>query len=507
MQRLSGVMLLLAGAALGGYAYLPPPQNDAEKLAEVTRISAAPDRDLRAAATAERVFAPAAPQQGVKAAVPAQPPVAAAPVAVAVATPVEVPVQSAQPSATTWTAVVKSEPAEGRKLSSSKPGDAETRAVLARDLQTELSRVGCYEGEINGTWTPSTKRAMSAFMDRVNASLPIEEPDYILLTLVQGHKAAACGADCPTGQLMEAGRCVPQAVFAKATRKQQREEERKVAEAQKAEQQTKQQDRAAGELRAAEQRRIADARRAEDERKALRALEQKRVADAGRAAEAKKLADATRAVAKKKAQQMAQAVAAATPEELPWQKKDQPVAAGSSAALIPPAPVPPAPVPAVRPAPLPGMMAVGAANTAQPELPASVAAVTPDKGPRPELGNADTASTSTDPAVAPPETPAVKPAIKSAAPSLTIAKRSTVQGLPGSKSGVTVRRQASASQKYRAAKIARRPSPRPAVAYYKAPKPKVIYYASNSGGKSYRRAAPRPGSMQYLILQSMGGIY
>ena len=109
MQRLSGVMLLLAGAALGGYAYLPPPQNDAEKLAEVTRISAAPDRDLRAAATAERVFAPAAPQQGLKATVPAQPPVAAAPVAVAVATPVEVPVQSAQPSATAWTAVVKSE--------------------------------------------------------------------------------------------------------------------------------------------------------------------------------------------------------------------------------------------------------------------------------------------------------------------------------------------------------------------------------------------------------------
>src|SRR5262245_66241828 len=31
---------------------------------------------------------------------------------------------------------------------------------LIRQLQHELTRVGCYEGDINGIWTTSTRRAM-----------------------------------------------------------------------------------------------------------------------------------------------------------------------------------------------------------------------------------------------------------------------------------------------------------------------------------------------------------
>src|SRR5262245_23482919 len=52
---------------------------------------------------------------------------------------------------------------------------ATDRTQLARELQKELRRVGCYEGEIHGAWTASTKRAMKAFTERVNASLPVEE--------------------------------------------------------------------------------------------------------------------------------------------------------------------------------------------------------------------------------------------------------------------------------------------------------------------------------------------
>jgi hypothetical protein len=94
------------------------------------------------------------------------------------------------------------------------PGD---RASLARALQRELQRVGCYDGEVNGTWTTSTRMAMKSFTDRVNASLPIDQPDYILLSLVQRHAGRACGTDCPTGQLLsDEGRCVPSAVLTKA---------------------------------------------------------------------------------------------------------------------------------------------------------------------------------------------------------------------------------------------------------------------------------------------------
>lgn len=69
------------------------------------------------------------------------------------------------------------------------PGD---RASLARELQRELKRVGCYGGEINGVWTTSSRMAMKAFTDQVNASLPIDNPDYILLSLVQGRQDTVC---------------------------------------------------------------------------------------------------------------------------------------------------------------------------------------------------------------------------------------------------------------------------------------------------------------------------
>ena len=107
-----------------------------------------------------------------------------------------------------------------RRLSSSRPADADARQELIRDLQRELKRVRCYDGEINGAWTASSKRAMAAFTERVNATLPLDEPDYILLTLVQGHGAQACGRGCPTGQGMsESGKCLPRAVLAQSARR------------------------------------------------------------------------------------------------------------------------------------------------------------------------------------------------------------------------------------------------------------------------------------------------
>ena len=94
------------------------------------------------------------------------------------------------------------------------------RDTLARELQKELKRVGCYEGELNGAWTPLTRRAMKAFTDQVNATLPVHEPDAILYALVQGHQDRACGKPCPSGQgLDEDGRCLPNAILAKAAKK------------------------------------------------------------------------------------------------------------------------------------------------------------------------------------------------------------------------------------------------------------------------------------------------
>jgi hypothetical protein len=78
---------------------------------------------------------------------------------------------------------------------------------LVRKLQHELTRVGCYEGDINGIWTPSTRRAMEALIGQVNAKLPTARPEPVHLALVQGQHARICD-QCPTAKENQSGgRC------------------------------------------------------------------------------------------------------------------------------------------------------------------------------------------------------------------------------------------------------------------------------------------------------------
>src|SRR6185312_9958174 len=90
---------------------------------------------------------------------------------------------------------------------------------LAQDLQSELQRVGCYAGNIDGVWTPSSQKAMKAFTERVNARLPVDEPDYVLLALVRGRQGKVCMHACPPDQTLTAdNRCVPDAILSRAAR-------------------------------------------------------------------------------------------------------------------------------------------------------------------------------------------------------------------------------------------------------------------------------------------------
>jgi hypothetical protein len=100
---------------------------------------------------------------------------------------------------------------------SGKTEDA-ARSQLARDIQRELKRVGCYSGDVNGEWTGGSRAAMNQFIERINATLPTDQPDHILKTLVQGHPGNACGKTCPAGQgLSNEGRCQPSAILAQQT--------------------------------------------------------------------------------------------------------------------------------------------------------------------------------------------------------------------------------------------------------------------------------------------------
>ncbi len=352
-------------------------------------------------------------------------------------------------------------------------------------------------------------------MDRVNATLPMDEPDYILLTLVQGHTAAACGADCPSGQaISESGRCVPNAVVAGATRKIQRDEQR----------------RASGEQRIASQERIADEQRVASE---TRAVEAKRVQEMKRVATERRLADEKKAIAQRaadlkakakaelaaadivrreqSAQVSRQVVAEAGPEQLPWLKDDQLQLQPANAA---------------RPKRPDGMMSVGGPQIAKAELPDSALSVTPDAGPVPmELDATDDLAAPDDSAApvltAPAPIEAERPAnTTQQGYSGTKSGPAAVHGRPGTKSGLAVRgltgsksglagqhravqRFAPAPRGYKP-RVAAKRRPLPAYAY-RAPKPKYYYFAYNGGGKPKKSKSYKP---HYNMMQALsGGFY
>lgn len=188
MSKFTGVLFIAAGLATAGYL-VAAPGSDAPEPAPVSRpepprspvstVSNEPPRPVIAqVAKTETRPAPAAKAEIVLR--PIEPPKAARPAA---------------------------------------RGDDDNKVSLTRDIQRELRRVGCYAGDVTGEWSPSTRQAMKTFIDRVNASLPIDEPDFILRALVQGHPGNACGIGCGPGQSMAAdGRCMPSAVVAQAKR-------------------------------------------------------------------------------------------------------------------------------------------------------------------------------------------------------------------------------------------------------------------------------------------------
>ncbi len=203
MAKAGGFLLIAAGLAAAAYAAAPlNDTSDPELPQEIGMVSTAP-------VVSPSRPAPASSSQPAFRQVQAPLPAAAAePVIPPFSAPVVVRLAQRPGSEPASAPVAKASPV---------PRD---RDGLARELQKELKRVGCYEGELNGTWTPTTRAAMKAFTDRVNATLPVDEPDPILFTMVQGQRDKVCGKPCPPGQgVSQDGRCLPNAILVQAARK------------------------------------------------------------------------------------------------------------------------------------------------------------------------------------------------------------------------------------------------------------------------------------------------
>lgn len=72
--------------------------------------------------------------------------------------------------------------------------DLATREALARDIQSELARLGCYSGPVSGTWSAEAQRAADAFVAKANARIPVSQPDFALFSLAKtATPEQACG--------------------------------------------------------------------------------------------------------------------------------------------------------------------------------------------------------------------------------------------------------------------------------------------------------------------------
>ena len=90
--------------------------------------------------------------------------------------------------------------------------------TLARSLQTELKRVGCDVGEIDGQWGDKGREALASFGRHAKMSMPSQEPTAEVLEAVVSRKDRVCPLECGQGTSEVNGKCVASASKAKKPR-------------------------------------------------------------------------------------------------------------------------------------------------------------------------------------------------------------------------------------------------------------------------------------------------
>jgi peptidoglycan hydrolase-like protein with peptidoglycan-binding domain len=228
MGKSSGCVLILAGLALAAYALYPQPQVGTESAAAHGATIGGDGGAVPAPKVAEKPAGPGAspaPQQAPEAAegpsksdkTEKSGPAAAPGVVPPTNLVPPAPVPAKRPRTAVAAVEVDAAPPRvpvGESRAVEPPLDG---AALIREIQRHLKRIGCYEGDVTGVWSPSVRQAMRAFTQRSNATLPVDEPDPVLLAMVRSHGPGACSVSCPEGEDRAAnGRCVPSALVAAA---------------------------------------------------------------------------------------------------------------------------------------------------------------------------------------------------------------------------------------------------------------------------------------------------
>ena len=69
--------------------------------------------------------------------------------------------------------------------------------ALSRNLQTELARVGCYDGPIDGVWGPALRQALRDFTGATGIPVHLQAPTEDTLSAVAAYQGLGCAAPRP----------------------------------------------------------------------------------------------------------------------------------------------------------------------------------------------------------------------------------------------------------------------------------------------------------------------
>jgi hypothetical protein len=87
------------------------------------------------------------------------------------------------------------------------PQESSDQHETARLLQTELQRVGCYGGKIDGTWDRRSVDAIQRFNQHAHTSLNGELPSSESLAAIHRATERVCPLVCPRGQTVVGDHC------------------------------------------------------------------------------------------------------------------------------------------------------------------------------------------------------------------------------------------------------------------------------------------------------------
>lgn len=95
---------------------------------------------------------------------------------------------------------------------------AHSTTGLVRSIQTELKRLRCYKGEVDGQWGKQAQAAYGKYARLAKVINAAQEPSQLMLDSLLNEKKASCPLECESGFIPSNGSCIAAPKPAKAER-------------------------------------------------------------------------------------------------------------------------------------------------------------------------------------------------------------------------------------------------------------------------------------------------